>query len=153
MLGAITALLLFQCLGEGISFGLDLPVPGPVVGMILLFVFLLLRPKTIAVVEPSADLLLKHLSLLFVPAGVGVMAFGQQVHGEWLAIIVALFVSTLLAIAVTAWVTQKLMRGHSPAAHAGSDPLNSDATTPAATPASDSRPDYTPLALSTEKKR
>jgi holin-like protein len=114
MLGALTVLLLFQCVGEGVSYGLSLPVPGPVVGMVLLFVFLLIRPSAIAMVEPSADLLLKHLSLLFVPAGVGVMAFGTQVHGEWLAIVVALFASTLLAIAVTALVTRALMRvtGH-----------------------------------------
>jgi len=114
MLGALTVLLLFQCVGEGVSYGLSLPVPGPVVGMVLLFVFLLVKPKAIAMVEPSADLLLKHLSLLFVPAGVGVMAFGDQVHGEWLAIGVALFASTLLAIAVTALVTRALMRmtGH-----------------------------------------
>ncbi len=113
MLPALAALLGFQLLGEALALLLHLPIPGPVIGMILLFVFLLARPRAVKTVEPAADTLLKHLSLLFVPAGAGVMTFGAQVGGELPAIVVTLLASAILAIAVTALVTRALMRaGH-----------------------------------------
>jgi holin-like protein len=110
MLRALATLLLFQCLGEGLSMGLHLPVPGPVIGLLLLFGFLLMRPSAVDSIEPTALELLRHLSLLFVPAGVGIMAAAGKVRGEGFAIAVALVVSTTLAIAVTALVTRALMR-------------------------------------------
>ncbi|WP_347554942.1 CidA/LrgA family protein [Robbsia sp. KACC 23696] len=110
MLAALAALLGFQLLGEALALLFHLPIPGPVIGMILLFIFLLCRPGAARTVEPAADTLLKHLSLLFVPAGAGVMAFGSQVGGELPAIVVTLLISAILAIAVTALVTRALMR-------------------------------------------
>jgi holin-like protein len=101
-LAGATWLLLFQCAGEALSYLLGLPVPGPVVGMLLLFVALRSRdsiPDSIAV---AADGLAKHLSLLFVPAGVGVMMYFGRLAGEWLPIVVALLVSTIVAIALAA---------------------------------------------------
>lgn len=89
---------------------LHIPIPGPVIGLLLLFGFLLLRPAAIDAIEPTALELLRHLSLLFVPAGVGIMAAADKVRGEGVAIVVALVVSTTLAIAVTALVTRALMR-------------------------------------------
>ncbi len=110
MLRAFAILLLFQCFGEGLSFALQLPVPGPVIGMLLLFGFLVLRPAAVEAVESTAFELLRHLSLLFVPAGVGIMVLANKIRGEWLAIGVAVVVSTMLTIAVTALVTRALMR-------------------------------------------
>jgi holin-like protein len=110
MLRALATLLLFQCFGEGLSMGLHVPVPGPVIGLLLLFGYLLMRPAAVDSIEPTALELLRHLSLLFVPAGVGIMAAAGQVRGEGMAIAVALVVSTTLAIAVTALVTRALMR-------------------------------------------
>ena len=57
-----------------------------------------------------ADGLLSHLSLLFVPAGVGVIAHAQLVGTELLPIAISLFLSTFITIVVTAWVMQKLAR-------------------------------------------
>ncbi|MEA3089603.1 MAG: holin-like protein [Caballeronia sp.] len=110
MLRALATLLLFQCFGEGLSMGLHVPVPGPVIGLLLLFGYLLIRPSAVDSIEPTALELLRHLSLLFVPAGVGIMVAADKVRGEGLAIAVALVVSTTLAIAVTALVTRALMR-------------------------------------------
>ncbi|KKB63060.1 murein hydrolase transporter LrgA [Robbsia andropogonis] len=110
MLAAFTALLGFQLLGEALALLLHLPIPGSVIGMILLFLFLLWRPSVAKSVEPAADTLLKHLSLLFVPAGAGVMTFGARMGDELPALAVTLLVSTVLAIAVTALVTSALMR-------------------------------------------
>lgn len=62
-----------QLVGEVIARGLDLPVPGPVVGMVVLFVVLQVRrPPATANVFRTSDALLRHLQLLFIPAGVGV---------------------------------------------------------------------------------
>lgn len=110
MLPALATLLVFQCLGEGVSYLFKLPVPGPVIGMLLLFGFLMLRPQAADAIEPTALELLRHLSLLFIPAGVGIMVSAGKVRGDALAVVVSLVVSTTLAIAVTALVTRALLR-------------------------------------------
>lgn len=102
MLAAITLLLLFQLAGEAIALFFVLPVPGPVIGMGLLFAALAWRSGASADLRSTAQTLLQHLSLLFVPAGVGVMLHLQRMADEWLPILVALVVSTLAAIVVTA---------------------------------------------------
>ncbi|MCM3278891.1 CidA/LrgA family protein, partial [Bacillus velezensis] len=100
MLQAFAVLLIFQCLGEGASYLFGLPVPGPVIGMLLLFGFVMLRPQVADAIEPTALELLRHLSLLFVPAGVGIMVSADRVRGDAVAVVVALAGSTTLAIAV-----------------------------------------------------
>jgi len=108
LLPAFAILLLFQCLGEGAVFLLGLPVPGPVAGMVLLFCALLAWPALQARVEAAANELLRHLSLLFVPAGVGIVAAAGSGSGHWLAIVASLIVSTLLTLAVTGYMLDKL---------------------------------------------
>ena len=108
MLPAFAILLLFQCLGEALVFVLGLPVPGPVAGMILLFAALLLWPSLQARIETAANELLRHLSLLFVPAGVGIVAAAGSGSGHWLAIVASLVASTLLTLAATAIILRKL---------------------------------------------
>jgi len=103
-LGFITWLLVFQLLGEVMSRGFELPLPGPVVGMALLFVALVVRGDLPQGLKDTAGGLLKHLSLLFVPAGVGVMMHLHLLQDEWPGITAALVVSTVLTIAVTALV-------------------------------------------------
>jgi holin-like protein len=93
-------LLVLQSLGEVLARGLALPFPGPVVGMVLLL--LALRWK--AVREPvavCADFLLSHLSLLFVPVGVGVMTHLSLVSQYGVRMLVVIVVSTLVGLAVT----------------------------------------------------
>ena len=101
MLAAFAVLLLFQCLGEGVVFVFQLPLPGPVAGMLLLMAALLAMPKLKALVEGAANTLLSHLSLLFVPAGVGIVVAASSGSGHWFAILASLVVSTVLALAVT----------------------------------------------------
>lgn len=109
-LGFITVLLVYQLVGEVISQSLDLPLPGPVVGMALLFLTLLVRGKLADGLRDTADGLLRHLSLLFVPAGVGVILHLHLIQSEWKAISAALIVSTIATIAVTALVMVWLSR-------------------------------------------
>ena len=110
MLNALTLLLLFQVIGEVSARLLQLPIPGPVIGMALLFVALIVRNGPSDQLRSTANGLLQHLSLLFVPAGTGVLLHFQRVADEWLPLAVALFASTLIGIAVTALVLQAMIR-------------------------------------------
>ncbi len=108
MLNGFTGLLFMQLAGEGIARALELPVPGPIIGFVLLLATLRLRPRWTASLKMAADGLLSHLSLLFIPAGVGVVMHLKAIREEGLAIAVALAVSTLVGLAVTAWVAERL---------------------------------------------
>ena len=110
MIAALLMLLGCQLAGEIASAALRLPVPGPVLGMLLLTVLLLLRGRLLAELGQAADFLLRHLSLFFVPAAVGVVANGGRIAREWLPIGVSLVVSTALAIMVTAFVFRAVDR-------------------------------------------
>lgn len=112
MIAALTWLLLYQLTGEILARVLSLPVPGPVIGMVLLFVTLVMRghferpiPQSM---QHTANALLQHLSLLFVPAGTGVMIYLQLIADEWLPITAALIVSTVGGMAVTALILKAL---------------------------------------------
>lgn len=105
---AFSVLLVFQCLGEGLVFLTGVPVPGPVAGMLLLLAALVGWPRLHEVVEQGANELLRHLSLLYVPAGVGVIAAAVGAQGQWLAIVAAVVLSTLATMAVTGLVLQAL---------------------------------------------
>ena len=103
MLSSIAIILGYQVVGELISRLSGLPVPGPVIGMVLMLSFLV-KDNLINRVRPSAGVLLANLSLLFVPAGVGIMRHGQRFLNEGVAIMIALVVSTVIAMIVTAYV-------------------------------------------------
>ncbi|MGC8054959.1 CidA/LrgA family protein, partial [Salmonella enterica] len=75
-------LLVFQCLGEGTAQLLGLPIPGPVIGMLLLLIAFLSSSRLAQMMEPTSWGILQHLSLLFVPAGVGVIAAAGQLKGD-----------------------------------------------------------------------
>ena len=93
-------LLVFQSVGELLARGLMLPFPGPVVGMLLL----LLALRFQAVREPvgvCADFLLSHLSLLFVPVGVGVMTHLSLVSQFGFRMLAVIVLSTLVGLTVT----------------------------------------------------
>jgi putative effector of murein hydrolase LrgA (UPF0299 family) len=112
LLLAFAILLVFQCLGEGLVFLFGFPVPGPVTGMLLLLAALLAFPRLHAAVEAGANELLRHLSLLFVPAGVGIVVAAASGRGHWLAIVAGVVGSTLTTMAVTALVLQAFTPKH-----------------------------------------
>ncbi len=116
MLKAITLLLLFQLAGEAISIFLSLPIPGPVIGMALLFAALAWRGGPSLELRETAQNLLQHLSLLFVPAGVGIMLHWQRLGEEWQALLIALVASTFITIAISALVLRALTRRSAPQA-------------------------------------
>jgi putative effector of murein hydrolase LrgA (UPF0299 family) len=106
----ITVLLLCQLAGEVFVLATGLPVPGPVCGMALLFCILMARGGVPENLGALADSLLANLSLLFVPAGVGVMLHFKLLAADWMPIAIALVVSTLFTIGVTAALMSALGR-------------------------------------------
>ncbi|HSN64069.1 MAG: CidA/LrgA family protein [Azonexus sp.] len=109
MLSALTQLLVFQLAGEIVARWLALPVPGPVLGMLFLFVALALRGGPGHELQSTSQNLLQHLSLLFVPAGVGIMVHLHRVADEWLPLLLSLVISTAATLVVTALVMKLLM--------------------------------------------
>ena len=104
MIRGLIILLSFQGAGEIVSRLFALPIPGPVVGLVLLLVFLIHRGKVDAPIDTVASALVKNLGVLFVPAAVGVVMFLPQLKANFWAISVALTVSVTVAIAVSAAV-------------------------------------------------
>ena len=109
MLEAIAVLLVCQLLGELIVIGLGLPLPGPVIGMALLFFGLMIYGKVPESLGNMTKGLLDQLSLLFVPAGVGVMTHLTLLGEEWMPITASLVISTLITLGLTGVMMQKFV--------------------------------------------
>lgn len=119
MVQAFAILLVSQLIGESLAHALHVPVPGPVIGLILLAIALV-AGRRVGLVTPhslgetplgrAADGLLRHLSLLFVPAGVGVVQQGRILLGNGPAIAIALVVSTVITLIVSVLVFLGVMR-------------------------------------------
>lgn len=109
MLLGFFLLLLAQLIGEAIAHGLALPVPGPVIGIILTVIAIGLRDRLMATDETAsdaplgsaADALLRHMGLLFVPAGVGVVQQLGLLADNGLAVILAIAGSTIITMLAT----------------------------------------------------
>jgi holin-like protein len=108
MLEYLTLILACQLIGEFAVSTANIPFPGPVAGMILLFVFLLIKGEIPEDLGQVSAALLNNLSLMFVPAGVGVMVHFKLLGSDALPLSIALIASTLLTIAVTALVMMAL---------------------------------------------
>ena len=107
-LQGLAILLLCQSAGEAAARLLHLPLPGPVLGMLGLAAALA-WPRLQAPVGPAADALLAHLSLLFVPVGVGVMTHLGLVSQYGMRLLLAVVVSTWIGLAVTALVLRAML--------------------------------------------
>ena len=112
MLNALTLLVFCQFVGEILARGIGLPVPGPVIGMLLLLAGLLVRERfgrggPGKELKAAATGLLGNLGLLFVPAGVGVVTQLGELGRNWLPVIVATLVSTFVGLVVTGWIMQR----------------------------------------------
>jgi holin-like protein len=110
MIASLSLILLCQLAGEVFVRGFNLPMPGPVIGLLLLLVLLLARDRFKILargplqrdgVENASRGLLAHLSLLFVPAGVGVVQKLDLIAEHGIAIIVILAVSVVVTLLVT----------------------------------------------------
>ena len=110
MVLAFAVLLVFQLLGEIVAQGLGLPVPGPLVGMLLLFGVLLVRGGMPDPLRDTANLVLQHLMLLFIPAVTGVMMYFDRIASEALAFLIACVLGAALTLGATALTLQWMLR-------------------------------------------
>lgn len=116
MLRAIFVIFFFQLLGEAIKKFFEMRIPGPVLGLILLLIFLIFlkRFKTAAITNLKEDVIntsnyiLNYLSLLFVPIGVGVVMHLSYLENNLFKVLIIVFISTILTISLTAFLMEKI---------------------------------------------
>lgn len=109
LLRGLTWLVLFQLLGTALNALFLTLLPGPIIGMLLLFVFLLLRGEVGEPVTEAASGLLRYLPLLLVPPAVGVMVYAEQIAADFWALAGALGLSLLISLLFAGWLMQKLI--------------------------------------------
>lgn len=115
MIVSLTLILMAQLLGEALMRGLSLPVPGPVLGMAVLLLFFAIRDRSPGLsrrilppplvdgrLEGTGKTLLANLSLMFVPAGAGIVGRLDVLAAQGVALAIVVLVSTLLTLAATA---------------------------------------------------
>ena len=112
MPGYLTLIFACQLLGELAVGAFSLPIPGPVLGMVLLFAWLLSRGDVPEGLGAVAGGLQRAMSMLFVPAGTGVMLHFQLLGDAALPLGLGLVVSTMLTILVTGAMMQWLAKGN-----------------------------------------
>ncbi|TAN55023.1 MAG: CidA/LrgA family protein [Magnetospirillum sp.] len=110
MLPALTVLLLCQLAGEVLVRLLGLPLPGPVIGMVVLFLGLVIRGRIPSGLDQAVKAILGNFALLFIPASVGVMVHLGAIRTEALPIAAAVLGSTILTIVVTGRLMQALSK-------------------------------------------
>lgn len=109
VINGLIILLLCQFLGELVVTGLNLPLPGTIMGMLILLLGLMLWQPLRNTVEPAAAVLIKHLTLLFFPIGVGLVLEWPRFSEYGAALIVSLVLGTLIAIPAVALVLNRLI--------------------------------------------
>jgi len=118
MLNSIFLIFFFQLVGEFIQKFLELSIPGPVIGLFLLLIMLLLSKKNYYKIPVnfqinlinSAENLLNYLPLLFIPVGVGVVMHLSLLEDNLVPVVLVIIIGTLLTLAVTAFVMERLLK-------------------------------------------
>ena len=111
MITGFIALLCCQLVGEFAVRALGVPIPGPVVGMVLLLAVLLIRrPERPAGVVRAADGLLRQLHVLVRPAGAGIVAYLAVLGAAWLPVLCGLVISWLAVLVITAGTGMAVLR-------------------------------------------
>lgn len=107
-----TAIILIICLlGEMINKIFKIPIPGNVLGMVLLLIFLLSGIIKLKHIDKVSDFLLDHLAFFFVPAGVQILASLDILRGSLISILLIIFISTIVVMVVTGFTVQILKGG------------------------------------------
>jgi len=103
MILPLLMLLGCQLAGEVLSRGFHLPLPGPVLGMMLMLALFVALPRSVDLMRPASVILLANLSLMFIPAGTGIVSFLGELRHDGLALAVTLIGSTTAALVAGAW--------------------------------------------------
>ena len=116
MLKSIFIILLYQLIGELFQKFFGLSIPGPVIGLVLLLLTLLLiqkRERAVPIKEDlynSAEILLNYLPLLFIPVGVGVVMHLSLLEDNLASVVLVIILGTLLTLALTGYVMEKILK-------------------------------------------
>lgn len=117
MLNSIFTIFLFQLVGEFIQKFLEISIPGPVIGLILLLTVLLIKNKHFNAstnfqndLIRSCESLLNYLPLLFIPVGVGVVMHLTLLEDNLISVITIIILGTLLTLAITGFIMEKLLK-------------------------------------------
>ncbi len=117
MIPGLLILIAYQLVGELISYWLNWPIPGPVVGMLLLLASLrlgaVLWPRGwLVATETAGKALIDNLSLLFLPAGVGIFFLPDHIQAQWPAVLAAIVLATFISMVLCAILLRWLGRHH-----------------------------------------
>lgn len=96
----------FYLLGEELQSFFNIPLPGSIIGFLLLFAALMLKIYPLKWIDSGAHFLLAFLTLYFIPATVGVVEYGELFSGKGMVLIPIVIASTFLAMAASGWVSQ-----------------------------------------------
>ena len=110
-LGQLAVLIVIYLVGNQIVRLTGLPVPGNVVGVVLLYALLNLGLIRLEQVQDAADFLLRHLVFFFIPVAVDLMNWGGLFYRYGLMLALAIAVSTVLTYVGTGWIAQWLQKG------------------------------------------
>ena len=116
MLKSVFIILLYQLIGELFLKFVGLSIPGPVIGLVLLLLTLLLiqkRQKVVPIKEDlfnSAEILLNYLPLLFIPVGVGVVMHLSLLEDNLASVVFVIILGTLSTLALTGYIMEKILR-------------------------------------------
>ena len=110
LLRQLGVILVLCLLGELIHLAFNLPIPGNVLGMLILFLALSSNVIKLSMIDSLSDFLLSHLSFFFIPAGVGIISCLPLLRGKWLAFLSILLLSSVITMVVTGWTIQLYVR-------------------------------------------
>ena len=110
MIRGLTILIGFQILGDASAAALQLPIPGAIIGMLLLLVTLIVRRGRLAPVQTTAQRLLPYLPLILVPVSVGIMTQWPLLGRHWLALSLALTLSLIAGLLTTVFCMRYIGR-------------------------------------------
>jgi len=113
MLKGLIILCGFYLLGDFISTLFHWPIPGSVMGMLLLFFFLILRGGLPKSLRETSQSLLPYLPLFIVPASVGIINYWSLLQAEGLALLFIIFISVLIGLPLCGWIMQTMMKERS----------------------------------------
>lgn len=110
MLSGIVTLLLFTVAGNLMSDALNLPIPGSVIGLFLLMIYLQLKGEVEGPLDQVSQFCIRYLPVLFVPGCVGVFFLGDVLTQQWLPILLTILVATPITLGLTALLLQFLLK-------------------------------------------
>lgn len=105
-------LLIPYIIGTLLQLALNLPIPGSVIGIILLFILLQIGIVKVEMIEELCQFLLSNMSFFFIPAGVGLITAFAVLKGKWIPFLIIIVFSTCLVWTVTAFTVKSLRKGH-----------------------------------------